>query len=397
MKWTPSWSYLPIEYNVDLGIIENETQRLVVANNLNGSKVRLKLSNRYSTEELILHRVTVGLQNEENDQIMSITNVTRDKKERIVLAPGEECYSDEISLEITSKNKLVISIYVKEKTTIRTVCSTWSSDMMKVLNSDHGDYTKEQSFLVKSQEDLYEIVKKDPTNPKGRFVYGVTEIQVMTNDKVKIIVAFGDSITHMSFWTEPLAKRLYEVYPGEVTLINRGIGGNRLLRDPLKLSQIPGDAKCFGKAGIMRFEDDVYGEYNPNSVILLEGINDIMHPYQFKHTNEVVTSKELKEGYCKIRDIAKRYGSKVFIGTVTPCGSTDNLWLTEIEEVRQTFNQWIRENALFDGYIDFDLAVRDNNNPGWMEENNHLGDGLHPNHIGGEKMAQAVCIEQFMQ
>ena len=70
------------------------------------------------------------------------------------------------------------------------------------------------------------MVKADVN--KGMCFYGFTGLQVYTKDTVKAIAAFGDSITHMSYVTNALSKRLFREYPGQVTLLNCGIGGNRL-------------------------------------------------------------------------------------------------------------------------------------------------------------------------
>ena len=61
MKWVSSFSYLPINYGIPLVRVEDQTQRVIFDNNLNGTKVRLRFSNRYSSEPLTLNRVSVGI------------------------------------------------------------------------------------------------------------------------------------------------------------------------------------------------------------------------------------------------------------------------------------------------------------------------------------------------
>lgn len=66
MKWVSAFSYLPINYGVTLAQMKDQTQRVIFDNNLNGSRIRLRLSNRYSSKSLKLENVSVGLVRKEN-------------------------------------------------------------------------------------------------------------------------------------------------------------------------------------------------------------------------------------------------------------------------------------------------------------------------------------------
>lgn len=396
MKWVPAWSYLPINYNFEWGTVENQTQRMILENNLNGNKVRLKFTNLYSTNVLVLNTVTIGLKKKDGHGLIEkITRVTLKQKEEIILQPGQEVYSDEVLLDVDCNENLVVSIYVKDTLVVQTGCSVASRELLKVLNSEAGDFTSQQTFGIKSQESLYRQLTNEPIESRMTIAYGVTEVQVLTEDSVKIITAFGDSITHMSFWTGPFAKRLYKAYPGAVTLVNRGIGGNRILRDPAYAPDVPGQGKCFGEAGIKRFERDVYGDFVTDIVLILEGINDMGFAFYFNLPEEKVSANDLIEGLGTYIQIARNYGSKVYIGTVIPSRNDQVQWFPEIDECRQSLNQWIRENKTIDGVMDFDRAIRDKKNPEYMLAQYHLGDGVHPNSIGGNEMAQNIPLEWF--
>ncbi|GGE63240.1 hypothetical protein [Massilia psychrophila] len=54
-------------------------------------------------------------------------------------------------------------------------------------------------------------------------------------------------------------------------VLNKGIGGNRLLRDP-------GQPPLFGKNTLERFDRDVLAQPGVEYMIVLIGINDIGHP-----------------------------------------------------------------------------------------------------------------------
>lgn len=63
--------------------------------------------------------------------------------------------------------------------------------------------------------------------------------------------------------------------------IDCGIGGNRVLYDACYVEEIPGHGKCFGEAGVKRFERDVYEDMAPDIVFLMEGVNDCTHGLAF--------------------------------------------------------------------------------------------------------------------
>jgi lysophospholipase L1-like esterase len=199
----------------------------------------------------------------------------------------------------------------------------------------------------------------------------------------------------MSYYCDALIDRLYNNYPGKITVVNRGLGGNRLLHDYSAVPEMPSGGAVFGTAGSKRFYSDIYGSDQPEYVFVLIGINDFTHPYALKHYNETVTVEEYRTGITQLIDIAHKNGSKIMIGTITPFKSEETDWFTLAEKLRQKSNEWIREQTLSDGVIDFDLAVRQSEKSELMIESCHIGDGLHPNAEGGRKMADAIPITWF--
>lgn len=62
---------------------------------------------------------------------------------------------------------------------------------------------------------------------------------------------------------------------------------------------------------------------------------------------------------------------------------------------RQKVNEWIRTSNYFDGYIDFDKALRDPENPLRLLEKFDCGDKLHPSEEGYKAMAEAIDVNLF--
>jgi lysophospholipase L1-like esterase len=391
MDWKTAWSYLPIDYDTSIGVVENITQRTFFWNNLNGSKIKVKFSNLYSKEPLILEKVIIGQRQKGSQTISNIIPITHLGKEKIVLEPKEEFYSDEVLWNIQAQTEIVVSIFIKEKTNIQSACSTWFAKSWQTVYGIKGDYTMEQHFDTKDSREIYPFVEADLN--KSNIIVGISEIKLYTNKKVQTVALFGDSITHMSYYSDALMERVYRKIPGGVTILNRGIGGNRILNDASYVADMPGNGKCFGIAALKRFERDVYESECPDTVIILEGVNDMMHPYIFRNKDEIVSAKELQEGIEKLIGIAQQKGSKVYIGTVMPFRDEGMGWFPESESIRLKLNEWIRSQKAADGVVDFAQCIENKDNSEYMKDGTHIGDGLHPNREGGVLMAESIPME----
>ncbi|MGB4661380.1 MAG: GDSL-type esterase/lipase family protein [Mobilitalea sp.] len=392
MEWKAAWSYLPINYNSTIGTIENITQRTRFTNNLNGSKIKIKFSNLCSKEPLILEKVIIG-KTTDHEEIMDMKQITYQGSKQVAIGPGEEFYSDELEWKIGMEEDIVLSIYVKDKCEIQSSCSTWASRSWHTVYGMDGNYTEQQKFVETESVEVYPFLQID--THRADVIIGIDEIQVFTDEKVKTVALFGDSITHMSYYSDALIEKLNITYPGKVTVINRGIGGNRLLYDATYIAEMPGQGSIFGKTGTHRFLQDVYGSTTPEVVIVLIGINDCVHPYAFRYHDEIVSSEQLIKGYMELIRIAHEKGSKIMMGTIMPYRNDSQEWFLEAEETRCQCNEWIRNQVLADGIVDFDEIIRDTVNPVYMQKDSHLGDGVHPNTAGGIKMAEAIPMEWF--
>ena len=393
MKWVSSFKYLPINYGMTLAVLADRTQRVSFDNNLNGNKVRILFSNKYAKAPLKLKRVVIGVENDKGE-IERTAEVTLHGLSEIILQSGEEIYSDEAELTVKASDRLAVSIYLDQKQEIQSLCGYWAKNGAEVRCNVQGDNTGEKISQSVSMEEIYGFVKEDPSPLKGEFFFGFSAVQVLTDDHVKVIAAFGDSITAMSFFTNALQKRLYDKYPGQVTLLNIGIGGNRLLHDATWIPEAPAEGGLFGDAGVRRFEKDVFGTDKIDSIFCLMGINDIMHPVQFEGAEEAVSAEYLKKGYAYIAQKAHEHGARIYGATIMPCGNKEypEKWVQVFEKTRIAVNEWIRTQSPYDGYFDFDAMLRDDSMPSYLKEEVHIGDGLHPNTMGGKMLAECMQL-----
>jgi lysophospholipase L1-like esterase len=222
------------------------------------------------------------------------------------------------------------------------------------------------------------------------------------------IVAFGSSLTDgdgttsntNARWPDVLAKRLQEANK-EISVLNEGIIGNRLLYDSPKGTNNPFGG-ALGEAGLARFERDVLDQAGVKYVILGLGINDILFPaFPFTPPNEKVSAEDIISGYRQLIARGHRKGIRV-IGTTNPPfensafpGLVVAFYNSEREAVRQKVNDWIRSGGDFDGIVDFDAVVRDPNRPTQLLPAYDSGDHLHPNNAGCAAEGAAIPLALF--
>jgi lysophospholipase L1-like esterase len=175
-----------------------------------------------------------------------------------------------------------------------------------------------------------------------------------------------------------------------VSVLNAGIGGNRLLHDGT------------GPSGLSRFARDVLGQSGVTHVIVLLGTNDIGRkafvdmPGFVMTPGEMPTTHRVTTGLAQLIEQARAKGVKVLIGTVPPFKNSvySN---KDGEAMRGEVNRWIRGRLDVEGVIDFDAALRDPADPLAMNPKYDSGDHLHPNKAGLAAMAAAVDLQRFWE
>src|SRR5262249_50487144 len=155
--------------------------------------------------------------------------------------------------------------------------------------------------------------------------------------------------------------------------VDMGIGGNRILHDAAANVR-------FGVNALARFDRDVLAQAGVKYVIVLEGINDLGHAGGSAPASETVSAEDLIAGLKQMIERAHEHGIKIFGGTLTPFEGTASpgYFTLEKEAKRKALNNWIRTGNAFDGYVDFEQAIRDPDHPDRMLSKYDGGDHLHP-------------------
>lgn len=377
-KWVCGWgAAIDTTAQTVTDHIEDITFRYVIYPTMPSSAVRLRFSNLYGEETVSVDKVFVAKRSAGKEaKPGTAVEVLFGGSSGFSLRPGEECVSDPASFELAAAEEYFVSLYIKERSELR--CGHWNGGRYITKYYSQGDFA--------GADDIPWLTVGD-----GGPYYLIHSIDYLTREDCEAIIAFGDSITAQP-WPDCFARRLTELGIDNRSIIRRGIGGNRVLRDySFRIK------KHWGEAGVKRFEHAIETAAGASSVIVLHGINDIIHPgvnNPICPMSELPTAEELIEGYRAYIKIAHSAGMKIYFGTLLPCPRCLNDGGFR-EEIRFAANAWIRTSGEHDGVADFEAALRREDDPQQMMPEYDSGDHLHPSLAGAKKIAWSIPEEYF--
>lgn len=364
-KWVAVWgsapSYTspsPCRYAKDM------TLRYNLRAMLSGSCIRLHLNNLYGKEDAVITRMFIGAEGKE------ILPVTFGGEAACRLDAGAQVVSDEIAFPLTRGEDYFISFYLGDITPLH--CGTNDTGPLCRFQYAEGDHAQEMTL---------------PTfhTTATETAFFLDTVDVLTEDQdAHALVCFGDSITAQA-WPDYLMLRVLREERAHLSVIRRGIGGSRVLRQYETLLN-----RHYGSRGHARFEREVSAA-GVDRVVILHGINDIIHPNgsEYRPWSDLPTAEELIEGLLWYVNKAHELGKKVYLATIMPIKGWTT-YLPEREAIRSAVNAWIRTQKDADGVVDFDLANRDPQDHLQLLPAFDKGDHLHPSWPGAENMAESV-------
>ena len=401
-KWVTSWAASvhgpypagnPVAQPVLDGAFEapargasDQTFRLIVRPSLWGPRARLRFANTFGNQSVTLDDVFAGVQSA-GGNIARGTNrrITFNGKPALTLSSGQSGWSDPVLLPpaapLLEDRKLAVSFHVIGATGPM----TWHAKALQTSylsapgSGSHGADESDGSFPFTTTS-----------------WYFLDAVDVEAPAAAETVVCFGDSITDGTGstingddrWPDVLSRRLRSAYGSRFSVVNAGIGGNRIT-GPSPYD--PASPFGGGPSALDRLDRDVLSLSGVSTVIWLEGINDLSSGAS---AEAVITG--IREGARRIR---ARGGIRLIMGTITAAlGSNAAAGSADVEARRQTVNTFIRSAGLFDGVIDFDAATRAPGSGGLRAEyqpNSSIGgpgDGLHPNRAGYLAMAHAIDL-----
>lgn len=364
------------------------TVRVVFPNNLEGTAVSVRFANFHDDRPVWVGNATISLCDETGRlREHSIHALTVHGDTSFALVPGHDVYSDSIKMPVQPGDYLAVSLYypLADKMLSGNFVGNYAQRSAK------GDYCKAPTLpRARGLVDLARSVVPWDVTSAVTTVSHVLVHRAPDAPKPRVVATFGDSIMQQGTWVTPFAARLYQQYPGEISVCNLGIGGNRLLHD-----SAAGVKGLFGRAGITRYHYDLLGIEGLTHAIFGLGTNDIGLPGKDgAPESEMITLDDYKAGVTQLATDLRARGIKLYCTLLVP-REINHVFTAEREALRVAMNEWLSGCGLFDAVLDIGAAIADTNDHVGMKKEYAQVDLLHPNATGGKLMAESIDLSLF--
>lgn len=347
-----------------------QTLRMIVRTSIGGNRVRVRLTNEMGSAPLVIGSAQVGLRSSYQAVVAGSNHpLTFGGRSSVTIQPGYAAVSDPVYFQVAPFSDLAISLFFPGTVSATTIHrDSWQTNYV----STSGNFAANTTFTLSRSLASWPFLS-----------------EVDVDAAAPVVVAIGDSITdgqgstinQNRRWPDYLARRLQTARIG---VVNRGIAGNRLLRDDPS-------ALLAGRDVLERFEWDVLGTPGVRTVIVAIGINDIVYASGTALTR---MRDELVAGYRQLIARARARGITI-IGATLPPMAGFVYYTAARESVRQATNSWLRSANEFDALIDWDRVLRDPASPTRLNPAYNSRDWLHPNDAGNQALAAAVPLGEL--
>ena len=373
--WVGTWAASPMQADgINIRLFSSVTMREIVHISAGGDQIRLRFTNEFGLDPLTVADAHVALSAGAGAiQPGSDHAVTFGGAASVNIPPGAAIFSDPVALAVAPLSDLAVSFYLPPQI-MRAETFHSFADQDNYLADGHAPAAPEL-----------------PQATRLSSWYFFDGIDVAAAPDARAIVTLGDSITDGALsthnanhrWPDVLAARLsQDPSLAHISVLNEGIGGNRVLNETT------------GPSAISRLDRDLLAQSGVRYVIVLESINDIGRLAHVQVPWDAITAVQLEWGLKQIADRAHEHGLKIIGATLTPYGGAGYYSETG-EQVREAVNDWIRSSGTFDGVIDFDKITRDPENPTHFNPAYDSGDHLHPKDEGYKAMGEGIDLTLF--
>ena len=385
--WFATWYAAPQNFNILFpGVtvppeaISNQSIRQIVHTSHGGSLIRIKLTNLFGTTPVTFGEARIARSTGNGGIDLATDRVLRfDGRSSVTLAPGQERWSDPVSLRVPTHADLAISLYVPLNTPVVTTHTIG----MQTNYLSTGDQVGATTMGNATETGKYYWLSEVDASTAGS--YG--DVTDLAAHPYKVVVAFGDSITDgygSTFganrrWPNDLDNRVQAAADqlGRASVVNAAIAGNRWIYDGV------------GPAAVTRFAHDVAGVSGATHVMILLGVNDIglgeLYPPQNVSADQIISAMQATIAQAKASRI------KIYLATLTPYNGA-SYYSAAGEMKREAINAFVRSANGADGVLDFDQLMRDPTHPTTLLPAFDSGDHLHPNDAGYQAMADSIDL-----
>lgn len=229
--WVGSWSAgmhvaspgMGEEFPSQIFELGGLTLRQVARLSLGGTQVRIRLSNIFGEEPVTIGAAHIAMRESQaridpaTDHVVTVSGLPS-----FTIPAGAVVLSDPVDLAVPHLAELAVSLYFPEPATSQTVHSlAFQTNYL----SDTGDFSAETALPVATE--------------LQNWLY-LNGVDVAVTEPTSAIACLGDSITDGAFstpdtnhrWPDYLADRLARSGQPMRGVLNQGIGGNTVVRDP---------------------------------------------------------------------------------------------------------------------------------------------------------------------
>lgn len=362
------------------------TLRLVLRSNISGTAIRVRLSNEHGRDAVVLGGVSAALCDEEG--VLAGDSVDLDAPS--FLPAGESAVTAAGPLQVPAGSYLCVSVCVNGGPLQSGNLLNNAKCLMMRGDRRHSIFPDDLRRLKDSVQWLAcGLLRMKLPHPIPLF----DTVELLNGDGASSIVVFGDSLSQQGFWVNPFEDRIRAAFPGRFSVINRSIGGNRVLRDTSPVFPLKG---FYGIRSLNRLGRDVLQYPDITHAVLEVGVNDVL---QFGtvsgRSNEKPDIDILTQGILSMAADMRAKGIRV-MGTTLPYVIDHIDGTKEKSDLIDQVNEILRANAdAFDALLDLGAIVADPDRPQHAKRDYLGGDKLHFNEKGGDAVANAVDLEFF--
>ena len=368
--WVGTWTGAPQlteMSNNPPASLSNSTLRQIVHVSLGGSQIRLRFSNEFGNGAVTINSAHVAVCRA--SPVDSTIDTATDKAlgfsgmASVTIAQNQAVWSDAFDFNLAALSNFTVTV----------AFGSAPSNVTGHPGSRTTSYQQTGSSTVNAANMA--------SAQKAEHWYILSGVDVMADAAANGIVVLGDSITDgrgtttdlNNRWPDDLARRLAaNGATSKVAVMNQGIGGNAVASGGI------------GPTASARFMRDVLNQSGVKYVVIFEGVNDI---------GGGATAASITAVFDSMITQARAKSLLIYGATITPFGS-NSYYTPEHETARQGVNTYVKSGK-FDGYLDFDAAVRDTSNPPRLQAAFDSSDGLHLSPAGYQRLADTIDLTLF--
>ena len=365
-----SWATPPQAMGSGFGQV---TVREFVHTSVGGRMARIRLSNEFGLEPLVVQDARLALRDTSTvNGILTATDhaLTFSGSSSVTIPVGAIAISDLVEMRVPALTDVSVSFYLP--------ATGFSSVTGQNATFDKTGFLAYGGDLGAAET----LPAGSPALPVAFFLVG---LDVQGEEARGTIVALGASITGgvgstldaNNRWTDVLARRLEQARLG-VGVLNSGISGNNAFDDG------------GGPNAQRRFDTDVLAQAGVGWVIISDLPINNFGPDPATGAAPIAALKQFI-----LRSHEKRV--KVLCSTLTPFKGF-SAWNVDLEAGRDAYNAFVQSrHSDCDGVIDQAAAVGDPHDPQRYRAIYDSGDHLHPSPAGHAAIASSIDLRLFLE